>query len=290
MNPDPPPPATEREVLATAEAWAALADGLGLFAEGTLEVDTDGMEDLTEELLAPSEELGRVSRRIAAQYAEIVASFAAHSLRGDVRRTTVEQVGVAIESLLRLASASGDREQSGLLEELLGLVEPATSGRLNSRARQGALTRLRDWIPRFAATLEAEDQAHLTRLVVWDTDTAPLMDELGELRGIGPKRLQRLYAAGLFTVDAVAGADPDEVAAVTGLPRDLSVRVVEATEAYASQERRRCMEAVRERAVRLRNLLSTLPAGGDPELNRLAREALREVAEAFRHFDREEGT
>lgn len=277
-------------VHASAEAWAALADGLGAIPLDALEVDTDPLEDLTEELLLPSEELGRVSRRIAAQYAEIVASFAASAFRGDVRRATVEQVGTAIESLLRLASAAGDDAQSRLLQELLELVAPATTGRLNSRARQGALGRLRDWIPRFADTLEDEDRERLTRLVVWDEASAPLMDELSELHGIGPKRLQRLYSAGLFTVDAVVGADPDDVAAVTGLPRDLAARVVDATESYARIERLRCMEAVRERSRRLRNLLATLPAAGDPELTKLAREALREVEETFRHFDRGEGT
>ncbi|MEZ4316260.1 MAG: helix-hairpin-helix domain-containing protein [Myxococcota bacterium] len=271
-------------VHATAEAWAALADGLRI---GNLEVDTDPLEDLTEELLLPSEELGRVSRRIAAQYAEIVTSFAASAFRGDVRKATIEQVGNAIEALLRLASAAGDHTQSALLDELLGLVQPATTGRLNSRPRQKALAALREWIPRFAATLEDEDRERLTRLVVWDTATAPLMDELSELKGIGPKRLQRLYSAGLFTVDAVVGADPDDVAAVTGLPRDLAARVVEATGTYAHIERRRCMEVVRERTRRLRNLLVTLPGTGDPELTRLAREALREVEETFRHFGEE---
>jgi predicted flap endonuclease-1-like 5' DNA nuclease len=271
------------EVRASPEAWAALADGLG--ALDALIMDAEPLEDLTEELLMPSDELARVSRRIAAQYADVVASFASHAFRGDVRRSTVEQVGTAVESLLRLASAAGDRAQSALLDELLQLIEPATTGKLNGRVRQAALTRLRAWIPRFASTLEDDDRERLLRLVTWDADSAPLMDELSELRGIGPRRLQRLYAAGLFTVEAVAGADVDEVAAVTGLPRDLAARVVEATESYAQTERRRCMEGVRERAVRLRNLLGSLPAGGDPELKRLAREALREIEHTFRALE-----
>ena len=275
----------QTSILASDEDWAALLGDGDSFELGDLEESDFGTGDLTVELLEPSEELGRVSRRIAAQYAEVLASFAALAFRGQATAGAIEQVESAIDSLRRLAEASNDPLQVSLLFEVREFIRPATTGRTNSRARQSALVSLRDWIPRFAQTLERDDAARLGSLVSWDDGAAPLMDELSELRGIGPKRLQRLYAAGLYTVDVVATADPQDVAAVTGLPLTLAESVVKTTRTFAIEERRRCIEALRERAVRLRHILKTVPAGTDDlELSELAQEAIREVESTFRHL------
>ena len=276
---------TQASILASDEDWAALlGDDDGLQIGDLEESDFEG-DDLTTDLLAPSEELGRVSRRIAAQYAEVLASFAALAFRGEASRGAVEQVESAIDALCRLAEASHDPLQVSLLLEVRDWIRPATTGKPNSRARQSALVSLRDWIPRFAQTLEAEDASRLARLVSWDDGSAPLMDELAELHGIGPKRLQRLYASGLYTVDVVATADPQDIAAVTGLPLALAESVVTATRTFALEERRRCIESLRDRAVRLRHLLKTVPAGNDDnDLAELAQEAIWEVESTFRHL------
>ena len=144
-----------------------------------------------------------------------------------------------------------------------------------------------DWIPRFATTLSAEHAQRLLDLVRWDGGSAPLMEELHSLRGIGPKRLGRLYAAGLHTVDVVASADPIEVALVTGLPGKLSVNVVDATRQFAVEERVRCLESLRDRARRLREILTAVP-DGDDEVRRLAEEAIREVELTFHQMSKSE--
>lgn len=254
-------------IFASDEEWAALEGALDGFE---LVDDDEGMEGL----LDPSDEVVRVSRRIAGQYVEVLARFSASAFGRDGSAVSVDQVKSAIDALLRLARAATDEEQARLLEELLELVGPATQGRRNSRARSAAIRELRDWIPRFAATLEPADGDRLVRLVKWDRDAAPLLAELAEIHGIGPKRLGRLYAAGLFTVDSVAGSDPQDIVAVTGIPEKLAVAVVESTHAYALEERQRCLSGLVEQAHRLRRILKAVPMD---DVVTAAAAALREV-------------
>lgn len=267
-------------LVATKEDWDSLASGQ-VRPEDALEASRWGA-------IEPSDELGRVSRRIAAQYAEVIASFASNALAGRTSSGSVTQVEEALDALRRLSTAADDPRQRVLLDQLELLLLPATTGRLNSRSRQGALMKLRSWIPRFAETLEAEDAERMARLVEWERGSVPLLDELAGIRGIGPKRLRRLYAAGLHNVGAVADADPQEVAEVTGLPRKLSERVVEATRRFAVTERRRSLEGMREHALRLRSLLESVPLHEDELFELLARQSLREVMTTFRLLELED--
>lgn len=257
--------------------WASLLD----LADAGLD-SSDDFED-NADLLGMSDELTRVSRKISGQYADVIASFAGQAFRGRAGRDAAEQASAALEALVRLAEASGDHIQGEMLAELRQLIPDAAHARRNSRARNRALASLRDWIPRFATTLQADDAQRLLDLVTWD-HSAPLMEELSSIRGIGPKRLGRLYAAGLHTVEIVAHANPVEVAQVTGLPQDLSSRVVDATKVFAVEERRRCLEQLRDRARRLREVLRSVETS-DPEVQRLTEEAFREVELTFQQLN-----
>ncbi|MCA9567127.1 MAG: helix-hairpin-helix domain-containing protein [Myxococcales bacterium] len=266
---------SERRVNVSEEDWGAL---LSVLADDALDDDAFDLDedDSLDELLAPSDEVRNVSRRIAGQYVEILATFAAGAFGRRTDPVSLSRAGTAVDALLRLASAAGDTDQEALLHELLDLIGPATSGPANSRTRQNALAQLRDWLPRFGATLEHEDAERLTKLVQWDRGTVPLLEELRGLTGIGPKRLQRLYSAGLFTIDTVAASDPADVAAVTGIPLNLAEEVVDATRRYASAERMRFLEELREGAVRLRRMLAVVP-DDSTEFRTRATSALEEV-------------
>lgn len=252
--------------------WAALWSG----DADDFELVDGATETSLEDLLAPSEEVQRVSRRIAGQYVEVVARFAASAFGRSDGGVSTEQVTAAVGALLRLAAAANDDEQRDLLEELLMLVVPATTGRRNARSRQTAIAALREWMPRFARTLEPEDSRRLVNLVQWDSDAAPLLDELAGIRGIGPVRLGRLYSAGLFTIDAVAGADPEDIVAVTGIPIALAHDVVKTTRVYAVEERERCLSGLVEQANRLRRVLKAMPTH-EHQVTTAAREALAVV-------------
>ncbi len=255
------------------EDWAALLAVLGdaELVDRPLEDDDD-----LEELLAPSEEVRNVSRRIAGQYVEILADFAAGAFGRRTDPIPANQVRAAVEALLRLAQAAEDTVQVRLLNELLELIGPITEGSSTSRTRQTALARFRTWIPRFADTLERTDAERLIRLVRWERGSVPLLEELRSLRGIGPKRLERLYSAGLFTIDTVASARPADIVAVTGIPLGLAKEIVRATERFAATERLRVVDELREGAAHLRHILTVYKAD-DPDFYRNARLALQEV-------------
>lgn len=275
----------DRQTMPFSDAeWASLV-GLA----GTPDLTPISADEADDDLLAASDELTRVSRRIAGQYAEIVAGFSANAFRGEAGRDAADHSMAAVDALLRLARAAGDTTQEALLSELKPLLPQTVEGRRNSRTRQQALARLRDWIPRFAETLQEDDARRLLDLVRWDRGRAPLMDELAEIDGIGPKRLGRLYAAGLHTMEVVAGADPHEIAQVTGLPSGLATKVVAETRRYAMDERRRCLEGLRDRARRLREVLRSV-SGTDDDMRGLAEEAIREVELTFQTLNSMEAT
>ena len=92
-------------IFASDEEWAALEGALDGFE---LVDDDEGMEGL----LDPSDEVVRVSRRIAGQYVEVLARFSASAFGRDGSAVSVDQVKSAIDALLRLARAATDESTS----------------------------------------------------------------------------------------------------------------------------------------------------------------------------------
>ena len=199
------------------------------------------------------EELLRLTRRIAGQYVEVLAGSLALAFMGKDSSATDSQLAAALETMLRLADACGADELGRARREMDLLVRDWQQRR--PRRRAAFIHALRDSVLSLCRCLEPEDAASLKKLVVYERRSLPLLDELAALPGIGPRRLGRLYSAGLFTVEAVSAADPMEVAQVTGLPRKLAEEVVRATRAYADAERRKSLEELRSRAT---DALSTL--------------------------------
>ncbi len=199
------------------------------------------------------EELLRLTRRIAGQYVEVLAGSLSLAFMGKDSSATDSQLAAALETMLRLADACGADDLGQALREMDVLVRDWQSRR--PRRRAAFIHSLRDSVLSLCRCLEPEDAASLKKLVVYERRSLPLLDELAALPGIGPRRLGRLYSAGLFTVEAVSAADPMEVAQVTGLPRKLAEEVVRATRAYADAERRKSLEDLRSRAT---DALSTL--------------------------------
>jgi hypothetical protein len=254
-----------------------------LFAGAEL-APLDAAAEVTEELLLPSAELGRVARRIAGSYVTVIARHAAVAFGREHDEDADLEVRSAVDALRRLAQAARDEVQLALLDELDALLDDLAEPR--SRAGRRALAALTDWIPRFASTLEPEDAGHLLGLVHWERGSVPLLEELATIRGIGRKRLARLYAAGLFSVDTVANASPEEIVQVTGLPRSLAEKVVERTRQFAEDERRRCVTDLRDRAMRLSALVRSFRSGDDgdgavglvEEATAVLQQALRELS------------
>ncbi len=244
----------------------------GLFAPpGTAQED--------HETVAPSPELLEVSRRIAGQYVGLLEAFAASLFQRRGGGDLAPQLLKALEALSRLSGASGDHEAHEALGELMDDLHVYMSRQAQGRGADRMSTRLRAWIPRFARLLEPDAAERLMNLVSYRGRAIPLFHALGSIPGIGPRRLERLYCAGLYTVESVVNADPEEVAQVTGLPPTLARRVVEATQTFATEERLRSARELNARATEVLTLMKSGPQ--DPEILELTREALRALQAAL---------
>lgn len=188
----------------------------------------------------PSDELGRLSRSIAGQYAPVLANFAAEVLRSVDAPESIEAAMAAVENLIRLCSATRDRELGERLNALREQLDQTVPRR--GPARQRALDDLKECLLGIAACLDSADGEPLRRVFLSRRRATPLLQELADIPGIGPRRLDRLYRAGLFTVEALRGADPTDVASVTGLPARLAEDVVQATRDFARRHREECAE------------------------------------------------
>lgn len=247
--------------------------------------------DLAEapEVVAPSVELMAVSRRIAGQFVDLIQAFASSVFTRRVSSTTTNQFSHAVDALHRLAVATGDAEQVRLLEEMQSLVSDLNEHGDRARNVDRTGTRLRAWIPAFSGFLEADDSERLMSMVSYKNQHVPLLAELGNIEGIGRRRLERLYVSGLYTVEAVCAADPSELAAVTGLPLTLATRVIDATREYAVHQRRRCVLEMRDRARELVRAMNTA-TDNDPELVALAISTMAELQSVLGSLSSSEST
>jgi hypothetical protein len=57
---------------------------------------------------------------------------------------------------------------------------------------------------------------------------SPLLDELLNIRFVGPKRVQRIYAAGFTDIDALEKATPEQIHQVTGVGLKLAAKIKKA--------------------------------------------------------------
>lgn len=241
------------------------------------------------EVVAPSVELMAVSRRIAGQFVDLIQAFASSVFTRRVSSTTTNQFSHAVDALHRLAVATGDAEQVRLLEEMQSLVSDLNEHGDRARNVDRTGTRLRAWIPAFSGFLEADDSERLMSMVSYKNQHVPLLAELGNIEGIGRRRLERLYVSGLYTVEAVCAADPSELAAVTGLPLTLATRVIDATREYAVHQRRRCVLEMRDRARELVRAMNTA-TDNDPELVALAISTMAELQSVLGSLSSSEST
>lgn len=237
---------------------------------------------VVDEPTSETSELQNVATRISAQYGEVIAAWSTSVLRS-TEPADAEGLKATVVNMLRLASSSDKHDQVELLHQLDEILDAIHGTRPRSRAGDHARVRLRDWLPSFADTLDGDDAERLRGLVEWSPDRTPFLEELRRhVRGVGPRRLQRLYAAGLGRLDIVANADPDEVSQVTGIPGGIATDMVERSRTYAIEERIRCIEEMRDRAARLKMLLTRIDAAPGDDLVNVANHALDDVEGVIR--------
>lgn len=232
------------------------------------------------------QELMQLTRGLVAQYVDVIAAYVSHAFaRPDDAAAPRSQTLAALDSLIRLSSETGDHE----LSERLALVRRLASEGMprGKKARGQFLRALREAVLTLAACLEDASAQRLRSLVLLEESSAPLLAELEKLRGIGPRRLERLYCAGLFTIEAVSRSTPEEIAEVTGLPQLLAREVVLATQRFAEEERRRCVMDLHHRVQDFTRALPDLASSpnASAELLELARRSLEALQRALAEID-----
>ena len=199
----------------------------------------DDLEGLLEGGLVSEDErdpLERLGRQIAGQYLDAILPFCTQVFQGPPGQGAVLAAQEASQALSVLASSTHDDAFSTLLTRLDGLMERAKSAR--GSARSGFLRDMRAWTMDLAELLEPEDGEALRRRFDARRAEAPLLDHLATVKGIGKRRIQRLYCAGLYTPDALMGAAPSDIAAVTGIPEELARDVIHAATTFEMKRRK----------------------------------------------------
>ncbi|MCK6525514.1 helix-hairpin-helix domain-containing protein [Myxococcota bacterium] len=260
------------------------------FSEGDLNsllsgLGTDDAEPFEGELEA-SDELHALARTLSGQYVDVVGAFVRQVFSSRPGRAQPgNQVLGALDALLRLSKETGDVP----LQSALSTVHEVITAGVPEHRRDfnRFLTQLRDAVLVFADLLREEDAERLKGLILYQDRSLPLLEELANLRGIGPKRLERLYCAGLFTIEAVAEADPGDVAEVTGLPRKLAEQVVESTREFAERQRRSCVVELHQRVQEFHAVLPRLNPSNedDRRILELARQTLAELQSALSQIE-----
>lgn len=226
--------------------------------------------------VAPSDELRDVTRRISSQFLDVLHVTVSALFAGREARAAAAQLVAALDSLRRLSVAGHDDAQRELLDEILAQATAFVQDP-KGRARDRFLARLRPWLLRYAEQLGGDDGARLRALVEFDARELPLFSELAAIPGIGPRRLERLFCAGLHAVEVVGASDPAEVAAVTGLPRALAVDVVTRARDFQEQSRRRTVLEMRARTAEFHRIVAGIDRERNSELWAAATAAAQEM-------------
>lgn len=247
------PMAADDEVFFTDDDLAAMLDG------SAVEVGTSRP--------TASVDARSLARTLAAQYAEVVAHHASDMVLGRNLRLAPRLRSVLADSR-RLAEEMEDTEMLVHYERLETILKDGQAPALTAAARQERAQELNDWVAAFADLVGGEVGSRLVRDVLLKKGGSPLISHLREVKGIGEKRLERLYAAGLLTTDALVDADPKELAGIVGLPLTVAELVVGAARGFAEEQRRSSVQSLRQAAFDvMRNLRDVHPS--DPDFRKL---------------------
>jgi hypothetical protein len=227
-------------------------------------------------VVAPSPELLAVTNRIASQFVGVLHATASRLFSAKDPRGALQQLTSTLDALRRLAEASRDEAHLALLAEAEDEAARFAAAP-HGRARDRFLARLRGWLPRYADHLGGDDGDAIRGLVHFDPDAVPLFGELREIPGVGRRRLERLFCAGLWSVEVVSAADPAEVAQVTGLPRALADDVVARARAWAEEHRRKTVVDLRARLAEFARILAAIDPAAAPDLHALAAATIDEM-------------
>ena len=261
--------------MRTSEITQPAQNDLAAFLDGL--VDTPHDADHAIDLDDTGDALHALSTSIAGQYVDPIASYAQNVFRGRATQDRWRTFDSTLATLDRLVEASQMQPMRVAIADMRDTLAPEGTG----RARDRVLLHGREAVLRFADCLDPIDGQRLRELVEFERGAHPLLEELSDLRGIGPRRLERLYCAGLFTVETVASASPEEIAAVTGIPIGLCESVVSRTVVFEQERRERVARELVSRAAEAVRHVRRAPPEDRARLQALIAEAVEMLRQAL---------
>lgn len=257
-----------------------------------LDLSVEDLDELSGLFEEPGAEDGctlrGLTRSISGQYAEVIANYVRCSFLAEDTSLQRVQVEAALSSLQRLAAATDDPELIHALSELERLLPESEA--MGGQRRERYLRDMRAWVLRFSELLGDKDGKRLLSLVKFDERSTPLLHRLMEVYGIGPRRLERLYCAGLFSVESLITAEPLEVAQVTGMTEILARSVIHAAKLFDRRRRQLAARALMDRTHDAIALAREARNAGreDPGMLHAMRTSLNELRHALNDMSPEE--
>lgn len=226
-------PSTAPYTRPSADLPQTIITSVPFFSEEELDMVMTGKTEI--EAPEVSYQARALARTLGAQYVEVIAHYAIDALQGRTSRHAPKLRQIVRDSR-RLATEMGDGELLALYGELSDLIETFGPS-LAAEQRLATSRKLREWVMTFADLVGGEAGQKLRRVVVYRKGVHPLISHLRGLRGIGERRLEKLYAAGLLTADRLVDADPAELAHIVGIPLRLARQVVETCQRFIADQR-----------------------------------------------------
>lgn len=187
-------------------------------------------------------EVQTVFERILLQYLEPLKTFINSILRGDLSETVVEGFRGTLEPLVE---ATGKLSLSVQHEIFVGFGNLLSH--IESLPAPVPYRVIRPFADNYIVLVESISQEIRDEYfsdVRYKRNSNGLLEEFRKIKFIGTQRLQRLYAAGLTTIEAVEGASTIDIAVTTGISFELAEKLKQTAEEYRDRLERERIDRV----------------------------------------------
>jgi hypothetical protein len=201
------------------------------------------------------QEVRSLFAQLAANHVRQVRDFMLDLRLGEA---TIDWIGICEPSLRSLRRAADKLELSDLCTALDGFAN-ALSGASTDGVRTLSGERRSTLLGKYDELVALMPQAFALDLDRSQREAVILQSLLLQVPGVKKVTLDKLYAAGLSTLEAMVLATPKDIASTTGIPEELATRIVTRFREYREQVRASVPDAThaqeRERIAQLTNRL-----------------------------------
>lgn len=194
--------------------------------------------------LESHEEVKELFERIFLQYLQPIQTFIDNLSRGHLYNKVVQTFSSTLRPLIEATEQLRLKEMTEVLSELQRLV-----GTLHEDLPKPLPYKyIRPFAVQYdtiVSMLSEEVREEYFSEYRYTKNSNPLLEEFRNIRNIGPKRLQRLYAAGLTTIEGVESAYPEDIAVTTGISIKLVYQIKEVAKLYRMRRERDQVQKVK---------------------------------------------